>query len=301
MSDLINYAVGNTAGRDHLQWPTITLAQLTTLGYSRTTGISLLQALACAWRVKRWNVGGTASIGLHTVINRTSPTRVEDYTVASSFSFSDQPMPMLKDDGNLATREQHIVEVSNQSEVYGFVGLRNGGFQLHTGGVFSPPPPRLFVNETSTYTFDKSPPEFYDPPQSGTETGTFSQLLQLDFLMFGNTTNREYVGFDSNLFYPFIQASGLLFPHHAAQISFQIQSAGSNGTLTVDPVVATSFTLPVKIDGFYVGSGTGISNTVTSAGIALTMTADQFWPFANSVGDPVWDGATGAQINDPFS
>lgn len=311
MSDRIPYAVGNTNKRDHIQWPTITLAQLATLradngnvGYLRHGGCSLASIMALAWRIKRFTFSGDGSLNVTNVTVGGSGAFTVTTVVDYAFSVpANQTLPLYgySEEGVIeATRENHIVSAANQSQsigsLAGFIGLRNAGFSRVTGGIFSPPPPRIFADVAVEGVQTYVPPSAHEPPVVNF-SGTSSILFQLVIGIFGDSLDEEYVAYDpdSQLFYPYVLCSGLLFVH--AGIQFAIDSSGSNGTLTINPIVAPSFTLPLKIFGGYSDFG---FNTVNSAAINLTLTADQFWPYANSQGEPVYDSANGAQLNDPL-
>lgn len=308
MSDTIPYAVGTIKGRDHLQWPTCTLAQLAALragngntGYIRYGGCNLASIMALAWRIKRFTFSGDAALRTTNVTVGGSGAFTQTTVVDYSFSIPPNQYVQLygyNDLGTviLATRERDLISISNRSESLGatggFTGLRNAGFGLATGGIFSPPPPRVFADVTYHLVQTSVPPSI---PPITTIDATVPILFQLGVGIFGNSTDAEYVAYDSGLFYPRVDCGGLLFIH--AFILFTVDSAGSNGTLTINPVVAPSFTLPLKIAGAFSNSGV---NTLNSAAINLTMTADEFWPYKNSAGAPVYSSVSGAQLTDPL-
>jgi hypothetical protein len=74
-----------------------------------------------------------------------------------------------------------------------------------------------------------------------------------------------------------------------------------NGTLTIDPVVAGSFDISLFTSGSY-GHSDIFSESDSSTGSAsFNLVAVEFFPYQNSLGQPVYDTATGAQIHDPFA
>lgn len=67
-----------------------------------------------------------------------------------------------------------------------------------------------------------------------------------------------------------------------------------NVTMTIDPVVAPAFTIPLIIS-------VSAPATLTSAVSTLTMTANAFYQYQNSLGQNVYNATTGAEENDPFA
>jgi hypothetical protein len=62
--------------------------------------------------------------------------------------------------------------------------------------------------------------------------------------------------------------------------------------LVIDPVVVPSFTIPMFALTFTI--------TPISSALSLRLTATEFWPYADSNGNPIYDTATGAQLTDPL-
>lgn len=190
--------------------------------------------------------------------------------------------------GELATREIDIISVGGVSQNYGLRGLRNSGFYKVTGGLLSPD--SIHVNEAATYDNNATVPEHL--------SGTFSQVLQLNYQMFGDTLDAEYISYnpDSKLFYPFVAMSGTLFGHFATT-QFAIESVGSNGTLTINPVIVPSITFPLRVRVTIINAAHGaIPATTLSGSLNLTMTAAEFWPCKNFEGHAVYSTTTGARL-----
>lgn len=279
MSDRVAYFVGNTSGRDHLPWPTISAAQLSDLGYLRTTGVTLATIMAMAWRVKKWNVAASSANVSGTV---TSNPGALTETVSSTFAIPTFNVEVFSG-ASPATRERQLVSTFRISENIGFRNLQSAGFK---GSVSQN------VTETTTYDNNSAIPDH--------ETVTVQSGLSVNGLLFGNQDDFEYVMFDGSLFYPRIELAGRLNGFFSTVI-FGVVADGTNGSLTVNIGLGT-VTFPLKIQMTQIrGAHGALSSTTTGGSIALTMTAVEFWPYANSEGLPVYDSGTGAQINDPFS
>jgi hypothetical protein len=77
-------------------------------------------------------------------------------------------------------------------------------------------------------------------------------------------------------------------------VDYDTLAALSNGVLTIDPVIADPFTVPIVIQG---------ENTATVSSVTcdLTMTATKFFRYKNSLGQEIYNETTGALENDPFA
>lgn len=304
MSNQIAYLVGNTHRRDHLQWPTLTPAELASLGYTRSdVGLSLAQIMALAWRVKTFSLSGLCAVTGQGIVNFDSQRNV---TASSSFSFGGLTMPVYKSPTDVATAEVDLIGTVAQSQDYGaglhYIGLRNYGFFKTTPGIFAPPSTQFFVIDHWANSYFCTPPSACDPP-SGSDSGNTSTVLQLLFNIFGNETDKEYVSFTSgtNLFRPFVTAAGMLFSTGGLVVSFFIpnNSANGNGSLTIDlGAAAPPIIYPMQITCFLPEAPT---TNISGTAVSMTLTATEFWPYKNSAGDPIYNSLTGAQLVDPFS
>lgn len=106
---------------------------------------------------------------------------------------------------------------------------------------------------------------------------------------------RSYSGSGLNIITSTYEITGLSY------VSSQV------GKLIVKPVIAPDFEVPLWLSGYYQGNGVASPNNIdTSFSFVPTsqefvIEAKEFWPFQNSLGLPVYDTATGLQINDPFA
>lgn len=270
----IPYLVGNTFQRDHVQWPTITPAQAALIpGYSRLIGVNLNRIMALAWRVRRWKIEAADISVAANWVNFSN-----HYHLTASFTMPEITLNML------GTTELALIG----SAIYtGHSPLVGSGF---SGSI------NQNVLETSHLTVDST------PPVDVTEAA--NHLLQVNALLFGTGgAGFEFVTWDAatKLFYPFIACNGLIPSLSDTQIRFGPDAVGGHGTLTIRPGVVPEFDVPMKVTVFVTSPSPPKFATVTAGSADLTMTAIKFWPFSNSLGQPVYDEDSGAQLNDPFA
>lgn len=295
MSDRLRYPVGNTNGRDHIYYPILTPAEALANSLSpRFLSVNLATMMALAWRVKTWRI---AAFDVAATLHGDFPEAgggggSTDEIITTAFTVPQFDIP------NGAVLERGLINtffLTFGSGTRG--GLRNAGWSGNSGST---------VSETTTITFNSTPPEDFDPP-SGSASGTFDSVGAAGSTVQIGTGGFNGVFFDpvTKLFYPEINFGSSIILHYGGALSFSgsvDQVSSSGGFLTVDPVVVPTFQLPLQIAG-HINPFRGMfaPTDITSAGISPVMTAQEFWPYANSVGDPIYDTADGSVINDPFS
>lgn len=233
--------------------------------------------MALAWKVKKWSVSGSVDVeSSRQIIGVIDDDNghfdyTTDLTYNSAFDLPAFDLPMMKDLVNPCMDEKDIVSVFAVSEGFGFPGLRNNGFD---GGTSS------LVDETASYSFTTVIVPTYPGtppiPLSGGDSGVFSNPLILTFRLFGNSTNAEYVMFNANQFYPYIISGSFLSAEYYTALRFSEDSTGTDGAvLTIDPVVAPVFTVPLKVTA---NSGAS-AHVIEEANVAVQMTAVEFWEY----------------------
>lgn len=354
----VPYISGNTAGRDHVNFATITPTEwaqiLSDGGYTSSrdfrrigldagTGCAISSLIATAWRVKKWKVTGN-----FTIILDAGSVYQGDGGGARTFTGTlnepgDPAMP--KETDGLITRQfsSGVGGPTLAEEEWQMVSSVNGR-------TYVPPPPLGSSNPLSyapwalnPYTFYSQgrrfpltlakkfwyehtdfrlittyyagPPGVYGPGSSiitvsstgpGGPASDGAVLRQTDvgglqgYNFYGNLVVYDPA---TKRFYPQVSC-GMGINQGAANAAFVIQMASvmdtPNGFLTVDPVVAPSWKVPVLM--WQPPEAPDFAPVSTSGGVVtLAMTAIEFWPFQNRLGQPVYDTETGAQLNDPFS
>lgn len=223
-------------------------------------------------------------------------------------------------------QEPDLLSKANTSEFYKFTGLRNRGFYNHFGElVFGAGP-----NFISAALSGSSVADYIALGGGGggianpyltalgrgsmwpTITGPNFNAGEIDLFgpSFGGPSNgNEYVAFNGS-FYPYLRFEGGFQVPYASfdggdlgYLGFSIRSlpvAGS-GTLTVDPVIAPTFDIPMVCGGTLSAINLGDPDTSSTGNCEFDLRAVEFWPYQNSLGQPVYDTLTGEQINDPFA
>lgn len=298
MSDQIGYVVGNVKGRDHQYWPTITPAQLAFLGYpARTIGCNLQQLMGLTWRVKRWRFSGNLSL---VVSAHAGTSCVQTTSMGIDCTLPDTDRIAVVG----ATRERDLIGTVDDyfipgigSEFYRFVSLRNAGIDMNMNGVVN-------LDYTFTNTFE---------PLGCSSASDSSGTNPIGFAMkaFGNANNKEYIVYDSStgLFYPYLEGFvAAEISSSANEFNGVFETAGSNGTLTVDFQGADdgsggnipNLTLPLKLTGTVNFGLIGWhQDGVVVSNCDFTMLALEFWPYKNGAGEQVWDTSSGAQLANP--
>ncbi len=267
MSYRIPYFVGTRKGVDHTYWPIQDV-----LGY--TTGIESIPNTPTniagfnrwSWRIRKFTLTGTLD---------------GSGGVTGSVAIGPQDIPMVQ----LATfpltevpDEQHIATSVPREKVPQdiFAWNTNQGFCF--GNITSGIPISIpFSNSSSR-------------PVTGVKL--LMSFLTDDFSLLGSIHTNVYDP-GSLTFWALCnfqiywqESGGGIGPNFSLRSWKEVGNAG-NGTLVIDGV-----SIPM-----YHPDAIGAS--LFSANLTLTPT--EFWAFKNRLGQPIYDTATGAQINDPFA
>lgn len=319
----VAYPVGNTLGRDHQYWPTLTRSELRAilvaeLDITETNeqnrfidarwpaGVSLEVLMSMAWRVREWTVDASSFTYTGEEFN---PPNGSTYSIGGT-------LPEL----TLKTRrvkvpadpDNPLREVTDERDILGPASDKNLSFiegvdkwqTLRNAGVSDVADPDD-INLTGSNTAGSIPlltPPFLEPG------GTF----EIGFL-------GQYVIYDPNfnLFYPPFHCDGI-FERLIGSIgnssggkvilkTLPVTPTGTpsdtpQGNLTiVNPIVGQpDIVIPLGLRG----SGAGTHPPIWFPGsgtINLTMTPTRFWPYKNSAGLPVYSESTGSELRSPFS
>lgn len=309
MSDRVGYIAGNTVGRSHINWPTIialereSVALVDPLNFDTTwpVDITLAQAMALAWRVKKWRLSGTWEMNL----SYEETLFATNLSASGEFDADFSEIPLLTDSSTEATREADIVgKVFFQSP---YAALVSQGFgRLEGQEIVS-----NWENEGS-YGFG-SPPDPGDTSFSrsgSTPQGTDGKLS------FSFTAGFWVFDPNTGLFSPPFGVIGRVIddpgiPAFFGAIEFhrnpvtELSGTGPTvikapGTMTVKPGIAGDFVIPLQLGWRLAGEAVSSSSSGTGSA-EFELEAIEFWPFANSENLPVYDSSTGAELRSPFS
>jgi hypothetical protein len=114
----------------------------------------------------------------------------------------------------------------------------------------------------------------------------------------GLPQNQVYFDSTAKLFYPFFNFQFRSNLH--GPFFFDSLLTSHQKTSLSDPSVGSLTIMGVNLPLYFFD--TTLSPHYTASGISASFTLDplEYWPFANRLGQPVFDTSTGAQINDPF-
>ena len=307
----IPYGVGNILGRDHSQWPTIVRSQipdltftpdLTTYDNIWPVDITLAQLMALSWRVKKWSLAGTASASL-------SYANGGSISASVSASIPATDCVTLKFDPILgvvaATKELDLIgtlfSYGYRTSAYTSLGNYTIG-PVDGSGVFTPvvaPWSSSYTDGSGTYTDSGNTslgtgilglwPTLYDP---------VTKLFSPSFNDVGAFDINAHAAPVSGVAFVF----GLAFRRSPITVASMIGPGAleAPGTFTVISHIAPDFVVPLQLGWHLVFEGIGSTSSGSGSG-AFTLEATEFWPYQNSLGQPVYDVTTGAQINDPFA
>jgi hypothetical protein len=302
------YIVGNTLNRDHQHWPTVSPALATTIlsqgnllepfQTGERPACTLAQILALVWRVKEWHFSGTWSASGHDGFGSQTFSSTIDNSIQSKAIFKTAYPEELG--GVSATIHDVVFEpfLASEGLFSSILSPTSVHYYLTDYAV-----PRRNYGLISPVAGPIQPVSYLKTTRSPGGAG------KAFFFLFGdarfddpftpgpigaNPRGLDIVTFAADVFGP------MLVFHESATagtIIFTCQTPFSplvsNATLTVVPgaAVAATFTAPLIIS---VGTPAILDSHTSS----LTMTAAKFWPYQNSLGQPVYDETTGDQIND---
>lgn len=259
----ISFLAGDTKFADHHQYGNLPFVDRPGGLFTSLypVGFTLAEMMLLCWRVKKWKVTGTASWS----------NVDDDDSIAYDPSVQD-PLPYLDYDSeeNYGRKKRSTVVIADDRLL-----------------PFSYGPEALYIAFGRT----------------GTGTGPFSWRLIASLNSFisggGNADLANPVVYydpDTQLFYPLIRF--LLAMAHFSNIpasgygmsSFKAETVGAR------PVVGTCSILGKSFDLYSLQDYA----PVTTVAATFVWEPDEYWPFSNSLGDPVYDTVTGVQINSPF-
>lgn len=301
MNQRVGYAAGNIAGRDHIYWPRITPEQLLLLGANpRTVGCNLDTIMALAWRVRHFSLSGTGEVTVHYRTNNgvlpyQDTVRTLNWTIPPSIfspmiiSFPNINEPVTE--AEAAQTELDILKHYDEATFplglqflhnYGFLGrsYENVNFSGSTYSEFINPPDPPIVITDETYSSE---------PSSNQAT---------EFSVFGSNPDETAVVFNSNLFYPDVK---LLSEMNAgvgngSDVSGSVvYSGGTDGTFTLNPVIAPPMVFGIKADAFFAVGGVEVVSL--EGDFDIVATAVKYWQYANSRGLPIYDENSGGLIS----
>lgn len=296
-------------------------------------GVNLDTIQALMWKVKEWSIDPT-SMALQFMAEDAPVVSADDLAIinqATSFpGFKFERLRLIPPNGstteNIPNEGAILADWRNQPLVDDYwppartiprwKTLRNQGhfgFNVEADctwdGFFSAPiglsgPPITDYNHT----------KFSPASESGTG-GRLRFSMSSGYVIYNSTTQ---------LFYPRIEVTAVA-PIPSLTILQRISKTMQSLPVvqTVDPVSvgefpeihtgtvtfvigATSFDIPVGYRDLnanpYVlhDPEQTVERTITGS-LDITVTATKFWPYSNTLGQPVYDATTGAQINNPFA
>lgn len=311
MSDLVRFLSGTTPVRDHAYWPIVTMDEVRALFTSQGMSdpeidytvatiwpleVPLDDYMKLCWRIKQWTFSGSFS---STVLDGTNTfvARTMDATITGVDVKMYQIPPGSDDDDSVPITTEHMILGPTRDRGVGngwddrkfHHGNRNNGHYLlndEDDGVDNP---------TLTYLVDynntgilHSPP---GDPNSSTEwlvqvlrpevpvvfdDGTNLFKVPINFLMSGQGKSRE--NGSPNIF-------------RVTNVSVAGPGDDVFGSLTIDLVGNTynidlTMTAPPPDFGDISGS------------CSASLTANHFWEYQNSNGQPVYDEGNGDVLND---
>lgn len=293
MSANIPYLVGNTKGRDHPLWPIVTLAPpYGTSGalepWNWTAPANLATIMATLWRVKTWELSGGGTLHFQGDTDAFYPASGARLTMDATLTFSGT-VPMVYFDGStyvVATDERQII--ANFDASY-FPALMNAGFYLNA-----------ITSGSSSVSYTATKVSLFDPTLDYSIAGSHNLPIYIVLMgSYAQTLNApvQYFNDATKLFSPLLIFETILGLHDHEVWSFLVENRASlavAGDLTIDPLVAPPLVSPVRGN---LQTASATYNNIQSGGLTIALTATEFWPFQNRLGQPVFDTATGVQIN----
>lgn len=296
----VPYPVGNTLQRDHIQWPTITRAQITNPAVVAIYGelseaqrdelwpvdLTLAQIMALCWRVRRWNFSGSASVNMIYEASVGGPkhiagTATVDDTEIVTFAVAVE-----------ATRERDLVGQVIFNNTSPYKSLVNGGVGVKPG--------EELTSDWST-TSDIN----------GDWTGSVP-------IGFGMVAGFYLFDADSKLFSAPFQRFGTLIPADGPgnQLILSVTpfrnpltvssaegpaSLNAPGLLTIQPGILPAFTVPLQLAWRLQFEEPGSSLSGSGSG-DFTLEATEFWRYSNTLGQDIYNADTGTPTGaDPFA
>lgn len=269
------YMVGNIFERDHQYWPSQSDSGET------FTDVTLATLMQMAWRVREWTV--TAGSFSFSGIN---PFTTVPWSMSGSW---DEFLVTIKKQGPTFPDDGIYVDVVDEREILG-----------RSDGSFLSPAPHTLLN-AGTFGVTELNGGVYMEPSPGTPGAIPVSIVRANLLgdiaVLFNAATREFN--TQNGFVSYFFASQPAAPR--AEVTVELVETGSAFRLfnsqidPIDPIV----TCGLEVIGRHTASPSPNEGTGTVSDI--TITATRWWPYRNSLGQPVYDESTGAQIADPFA
>lgn len=325
----VAYPVGNTPGRDHQFWPTATRDELRAILVAEfdvtepdaqnrifdngwPVGVTLDVLMMMAWRVREWTME-TSSFS-YTGIEAMNPSLNWNITgTLPEFALkmrrrkrpidTDNPMREVTDELDIlgpASDPFDIGEAPVRWQTLRNCGVNGRAVQSEI----------ILTGSSSHSTFP-----FLDPPYLEPGGDYFAQI----FGEFPMSEFSQYVIFDpdTNLFYPRFSAGG----RFERLIGTVDNSSGAAVEIYCLPVTPTTISPETPQGNFTItnpiigepdiviplgmrGEPAGVHPPFWQGGtgsVELAMSPTAFWPYENSLHQPVWDVDTGTQLVSPFS
>lgn len=299
MSFNVPYLVGNKFKRDHIMWPTILRSQIDTVFPGLTddqkdaiwpVDITLAQMLALCWRVRKWELSGSATVSK--TISFPNPPDADIVKTASGTATVDATEIVTLLNGVEAIRERDLVgKVFAENETH-YKNLVNDGF--------SSVPGNAPVSDWST---------------TSEEFGDWTGFIDIALQILGG-----YQLFDpaAEKFSPAWDGLGQLIPSISGQNQLILSAAFTRNpetvlsgptplnlkvpiSLTVIPGIESSFDVPMELIWRFQSEVPGGTVEGTGSG-AFTLQATEFWPYENTLGQAIFDTASGEPTgSDPFA
>lgn len=295
MSDQVSYLVGDTKFRDHLTGFTLLREEIEQyFGADSVTladelwpvDVTLKQAMAISWRVKKWKLTGSCSIS-----ETTTDEGFGSQSAIGSAIIDADVVLFAAPDNHIATRERDIVSyapgppfnplsnfgsssitdepistwsthVTGTSDPYTAIrntGVGGTGFSISTGA-------SLWIPDTKKFS----------PNISGPGKIIGSTPIGPEAFLASAAPNRNPITLLSG-----IGTAFMAFP----------------GTLTVVSKVAPDFIIPMQLA--WRRTGQAVTTVFSGSGtLELTLEAREFWPHQNLRGEDVYNIMTGEQEAD---
>lgn len=259
------YLAGNKRDVDHEFWKLVTQAGgMPDRSSNRPAGVSSDTYLKWVWRVKSWKLSGNLSFFLD---GEFTPTTI-------SFSLTDQTFSLQIAPGTTPA-------ASEKDIVHDFAGtFSNSPRQLQNYGAILPI--TIF-------------PVIATSSNPGVLVVSAQAAVQANIFQYENFTVHE-TGLDQ--YWPVLRLqvnSNVVVHYVASGHEFTIATAWNTGGVATGVVGGTGLVM----DGVTVPMYSNYPQPPITADLVIAPT--EFWEYRNSLGQPVYDASTGAQINDPFA
>lgn len=317
----VPYLVGVPIHRSHQYWPTIQLAEIPSLVPAPDPGlydeiweveIAFAQLEALSWRVKKWILSGSIEVDMTYVHGTDTFVRHGEALIA------DTDIHALKYDAGTNTYKKATNENDLVYKSFTF-GFKMSAFKVLGNEGLGGPDDDLPLSEwevTGTDSFFSGPPSPITP-RSGTRAVNIKIGSQFPYLY--NTVTKLFTptmtGFSAA---PIVGSIGSLIPAVAfgndffVSVGFDRTPVSVNATtapallkdpvdMTIKPFIAADFVVPMQMAWRLFGVTPGATETGAGTG-SFTLQAAEFWPYSNSLGEPIFDVTTGAATgNDPLA